>query len=446
MDDYIDRYVSANEKTRLLYERAAKTIPGGVSHNLRYHRPFPLFFKDASGPLLVDVDGHEYVDLWMGHYSQILGHGPKCVRDAILPMCGSGTQWGVPHEGIIRLVEKAVSMMPGDRRMRLTVTGTEATMYAIRLARAHTGRQVTVKMRGGWHGANDNLSHAIKAPFDKAESMGLPDAGLNDMVSVDFNEIEETRIELERLGDRLAAVIVEPVIGSGGFIPASKQFMEMLRQTTRKLGALLIFDEIITGFRLGTGGAQEYFGIQADLVTLGKILGGGFALSAITGRADILEASSPASTLGKSDRVLIGGGTFSEAPLACAAGLAVLKYLDANRGTVYSELERKGETLRSETRKVFEKAGVCARVTGVGSLMQVHFPFQPDCPALRGPHDLARYTDLDKRENEYKLRMMANGVFVMHGGGALSSAHGDEHIERILRATEQTAREMAKGG
>jgi glutamate-1-semialdehyde 2,1-aminomutase len=217
----------------------------------------------------------------------------------------------------------------------------------------------------------------------------------------------------------------------------------MLRSETKRLGALLIFDEVISGFRVALGGAQGRFRITPDLTTLGKITGGGLPVGALVGRREILEKTSPEKKVNKWKRILIGGGTFSAHPLTAAAGAAMLRYLKDYHQEVYSLLESKGEKIRKGVQEALDREGLNAVVTGIGSLFQTHFPFQKG-ETLDSPHSINRFTDIEKREVEFRLRMLTKGVHVMHGGGSLTLAHSDEDIKKIIRAAREVGREMRR--
>jgi len=242
----------------------------------------------------------------------------------------------------------------------------------------------------------------------------------------------------------LAGIILEPVIGEGGFIPATAEYLKMLRSETERVGALLIFDEVITGFRVALGGAQERFGILPDLTTLGKIVGGGFPVGALVGKKEILEKTSPEMKGNKWERILIGGGTFSSHPFTAAAGLAMLQYLKDHAEEVYPLLEANGEKVRKGVQEALRGEGLNATVTGIGSLFQTHFLSQKEV-MLNSPHLIHQFTDVEKREVEFRIRMLTKGVFVMHGGGGLSIAHSDGDIDKIINAAREVGKEMVGG-
>ncbi|MGB9629053.1 MAG: aspartate aminotransferase family protein, partial [Thermodesulfobacteriota bacterium] len=389
-----------------------------------------------------DVDGNEYIDLWMGHYTHILGHQPSIILEAIERQVRDGIHWGILFERQVEWAELICELVPSAEMVRFCCSGTEATMYAVRLARAFTGKKTILKIAGGWHGGNSDLTVGIKMPYDKEESLGLLPEWQKYMKVIPFNDLNGSLKIIEQNREDLAGIILEPVIGEGGFTPATTEYLHMLRTETQKLDALLIFDEVISGFRVSLGGAQERLGILPDLTTLGKIAGGGFPVGALVGRREILEKTSPERKSVKWERILIGGGTFSAHPLTVSAGLAMLRFLKDHSKEIYPFLESKGEGLRKGLQDALDQVPLEAKVTGIASLYQVHFPFKKDV-LFNSPHAIHQFTDIEKREVEFRIRMLTKGVHVMHGGGSLSTAHSDEDIERIIEATKEVAKEMA---
>jgi glutamate-1-semialdehyde 2,1-aminomutase len=416
-------------------------MPGGISHNVHYFPPYPFFVKKGKGSKIWDVDGNEYVDLWMGHYTHILGHYPEVIVEAIKRQLKEGIHWGIVFEKQVEWAELIQELVPCAEMVRFCCSGTEATMYAVRLARAFTGKKIILKIAGGWHGACSDLSLGIKMPYEREESLGLlPELRQHTRV-IFFNDLHKSLEIIDQNKKDLAGIIVEPVIGEGGFIPATMEYLKMLRSETERLGALLIFDEVISGFRVALGGAQEKFGIIPDLATLGKIMGGGFPVGALVGKREILEKTSPEIKGNKWEKIMIGGGTFSSHPFTAAAGLAMLQYLRDHEEEVYPLLEAKGEKVREGVEEALRQEGLNAVVIGIGSLFQTHFPFEKEV-ILNSPHSINQLTDIEKREVEFRIRMLTKGVHVMHGGGGLSIAHSDEDIEIIVEAAREVAKEM----
>lgn len=443
MKHFFDAYRLKTPLSEDLFKRAREVMPGGVSHNIHFFPPYPFFVKKTKGSKVWDVDGNEYVDFWMGNYTHILGYRPRVVVQAIEKQLKEGIHWGMVYEKQIEWAELIRELVPSAEMVRFCCSGTEATMYAVRLARAFTGRKTILKIAGGWHGANPDLSLGIKTPYEREESLGLVPELQQYTKTIPFNDLPGSLDVIHQSEDRLAAIILEPVIGEGGFTPANKEYLRILRSETKKLGALLIFDEVISGFRVALGGAQERFHITPDLTTLGKIVGGGLPVGAVAGKKEILEKTSPEKKVNKWERILIGGGTFSAHPLTAVAGLAMLRYLKDHRQKVYPNLESKGEHVRKGVQESFDREGLNAVVTGVGSLFQTHFPFKKG-EMLNSPHSINRFTDVEKREVEFRVRMLTKGIHVMHGGGCLSIRHSDEDIEKIIKAARKVAREMKK--
>lgn len=419
-------------------------MPGGISHNVHYFPPYPFFIKAAKGSKIWDTDGNQYIDLWMGHYTHILGHHPEVIMDAVERQLREGFHWGIVFEKQVEWAELIQQLVPSAEMVRFCCSGTEATMYAVRLARAYTGKKIILKIAGGWHGANPDLSVGIKMPYEREESLGLFPELIQYTKTIPFNNIPETLQTIHQNRQDLAGIILEPVVGEGGFFPPANDYLTMLRSETERLGALLIFDEVISGFRVALGGAQERFGVIPDLTTLGKVAGGGFPVGALVGKREILERTSPEKKGKKWERILIGGGTFSSHPFTAAAGLAMLSYLRDYEDEVYPLLESRGVKIRKDLQEVFDHEGVNAIVTGIGSLFQTHFPFERTA-VLDSPHAINQSTDIEKREVEFRLRMLSHGVHVMHGGGGLSISHSDEDINKIIEATREVSKEMAEG-
>jgi len=441
MKHFSDAYRLKTPLSENLFKRAKAVMPGGISHNIHYFPPYPFFIKKAKGSKIWDMDGNEYVDLWMGNYTHILGHRPRVVVQAIEKQLKEGIHWGIVYKKQIEWAELIRELVPSAEMVRFCCSGTEATMYAVRLARGFTGKKTILKIAGGWHGANPDLSLGIKIPYEREESLGLLPELQKYTKVIPFNDLSGSLEIIHQNRKDLAGIILEPIVGEGGFTPATKEYLQMLRSKTKKLGALLIFDEVISCFRVALGGAQERFNITPDLTTLGKIVGGGLPVGALVGKRKILEDTSPEKKRNKWEKILIGGGTFSAHPLTAAAGLAMLNYLKDHRGEVYPILESKGEKIRKGVQEALHREGLDAVVTGIGSLFQTHFPFQKG-EVLNSPHSIHRFTDIEKREIEFRIRMLTKGIHVMHGGGCLSIAHSNEDIEKIIKATREVAKEV----
>jgi len=437
------KYICRSRKSLELYHRALQVMAGGVSHNLRYFAPYPCYLARAEGARFWDVDGNEYLDFWMGHYLNILGHTPEPILSALEKQLRQGIQWGIVHELQIELAEIVQRLIPSAEKVRFCCSGTEAVIYARRLARAATSRQKFIKMEGSWHGAGTHSATIDNPDLSQGKRGGSCEDAIQNTILVRFNDVQQAIDRIREHADDLAAVIMEPILGEGGFIPAERKFLEAIREETNRAGALLIFDEIITGFRVGLSGAQGLYNIRPDLTTLGKILGGGMPIGAVVGRADIMELCSPTANLPEYKKTLIGGGTFSCAPLCMRAGIAMLRYLEENAQKIYPYLEAAGNQIRTGIEQAFARYGIAAKCTGIGSLFMTHFP-KIKLEELKDSHTLAVDCDLEKREKELKIRLLNKGVFVMHGGGAISMAHTPADLAIALEKVEEVAKEMAE--
>ncbi|MEJ5377816.1 MAG: aminotransferase class III-fold pyridoxal phosphate-dependent enzyme [bacterium] len=440
--DHIELYLERTRRSRELYEKARRLMPGGVSHRYRFIAPHPFFVEEARGSRIWDVDGNEYVDLWMGHFALILGHKSQVAQDALEEAARVGIHWGIVHEHQVRFAELIQQIVPCAEKVVFGVSGTEVTMYAVRLARGFTRRNTILKMEGGWHGANSELLWAVKPPYQDPESAGLVPGMERYVRAVPFNDLEGTLRIIHEVGDDLAGIIVEPLVGAGGFLAAQKPYLEMLREETRKRGAILIFDEIITGFRLSLKGAQGFYGIVPDLATLGKVVGGGTNLGVIAGRSDVMALCDPTIARPKGQAVVVGGGTFSCSPLSMIVGYRVVEHLKENQDSIYPAIDQKGQRVRASMVAALEERGICAKASGMGSLCGLYFPKAPSM-TIRNPGDIQSFTDVELLDQEFRIRMMNHGVFVMHGGGAISTAHTHEDVQKIIQATQEVASEIA---
>jgi glutamate-1-semialdehyde 2,1-aminomutase len=385
----------------------------------------------AKGSKIFDVDGNEYIDFWMGHCSLILGHSPSKVMEKVKQQIDNGTHYGTSHELEIALAEQVVKMIPSGEMVRFTNSGTEAIMYSIRLARTYTGHHKIAKFEGGWHGGYDAVHVAVKPPLDVPESSGLTSSVLEDTIVLPFNDIEEVKRRIK--DEELAAIIIEPMLGAGGGIPAEREFLMELRQLCSERGTLLIFDEVITGFRLSPGGAQQYYGILPDITVLGKILGGGFPIGATTGRREIMEHMD--ALLYKRPKISFHGGTFCANPVTMTAGLTTLRMLED--GKLLNDLDKRGDYVRRHLSEIFEKHGLDIQVTGVSSLLHTHFTKEK----VRDIHDIFR-ADKEKLL-DYHMHLMTKGIFFLPAKvGALSTAHSIEDLDKLLEEAEGYSRSV----
>ncbi len=428
-------------KSRRLFKRAEKVMPGGVSHNFRLHAPYPVYIKEAYGGRFRDVDGNEFIDYWDGHTGLILGHNPPEIVKAVRRAALKGTHWGIVNKHQVELAELLCKTVPCAEQVRFCCSGTEATMYAVRLARAHTGKKVILKAQGGWHGGSAELSCAVIPPYDMDESMGLLPEAMQYTKHFPLNDLEAVKELIEENRSDFAGIIVEPVIASTGGVAGDPEFFRALLDVTHEAGGVLILDEVITGFRLAPGGGQEYFDVVPDLCTLGKNLCGGMPIGAVAGRREIMELANPKRSSFKNEKVYIGGGTYSANPLSMVAGKLALKIYRDRRDEIYPVLERRGERLRKGMEEAILDCNVMAKVQGISSLFTVVFPYEDGFEA-RSSVDVFTKTDMSKAV-EFNFRMMNHGVYMTHSSGALCTEHSDEDIERTIEAAAEVAKEMA---
>jgi len=413
-------------KSQKLYERARRVLPAGASYFLRFYEPYPFYTEHARGSKLYDVDGNEYIDFWMGHYALILGHSPPKVMREVKRQLNKGTHYGTAHELEIALAEQVTKMVPSARMVRFANSGTEAAMYATRLARTVTQRDRIGKFEGGWHGGYDALHIAVKQPFDVPESKGITQGTLKDTVVLPFNNTEGVKKVLKR--EKLAAVFVEPLLGAGGCVPAHIDFLKELRGLCTENETLLVFDEIVTGFRLAPGGAQQFFGVKPDITILGKILGGGFPVGAITASDEIMGHMNP--LVYKRPKFSFHGGTFCANPVTMTAGLATLKLLQD--GALINQLNRRGDSVRRQLKDIFERKKLEVQVVGIGSLWNTHFTKEK----IRDSNTVARADE--EKLTKYHMHLIENGVFFLpRKTGALSTAHTEADLEKLIAETER---------
>ncbi len=413
-------------------------MPGGVSHNTRDYEPYPIYVSGARGRYLWDEDGNRYTDYWMGHTALILGHSPRVVSNALEAQIGRGTIYGMGSRLSVELAEEVGRCVPCAELVRFCNTGAEATMYLVRLARAHTRRRVVVKISGGWHGYNTQLNKGIRATWNGSEGAGILPQEQSHVLAIPFNDASAAdRVLKENRGD-VAAIFLEPVLGAGGCIPAEKDYLETLRELTSAHGSLLAFDEIITGFRLALGGAQQLYGVKPDLATFGKILGGGLPIGLVCGQKEILSSADP--RLRTSRRfVSIGGGTFSENPLTMTAGLATIRYLKKNESVLYRRLSVMGRELRNGLDRAFRELRVDAHTTGVASLFVTHFTKSEPKNAEQAARGNKSF------QHEYGLGLISRNIFMLPGhAGAISTAHSEADIQRLVRESRRLASRLRK--
>ncbi|MGB6064436.1 MAG: glutamate-1-semialdehyde 2,1-aminomutase [Desulfomonilaceae bacterium] len=424
--------MSITKMSESLFDEAATIIPGGVNSPVRAFKAVglpPRFIRSGRGSRIVDEDGNEFIDYVGSWGPMILGHAHPEVLEAVETAMRNGTSFGAPTRSEVEMARIITEMVPSVEMVRLVNSGTEATMSAIRLARGYTGRDTIIKFSGCYHGHSDSLlarAGSGAATFAVPDSLGVPRHVVEQTMVVPYNDLEAVRLHVEENPNRLAAVIVEPIAGNMGVVPPREGFLLGLRDLCSRDGALLIFDEVITGFRVGPGGAQELYGIKPDLTCLGKIIGGGLPAAAFGGPKAIMEYLAP-----------IGGvyqaGTLSGNPLAVAAGLATLKII--RKDNPYPELERKAALLSKGMEEILTRKSIPHAVNRVGSMLSLFFHSGP----------VTSYEEALQSDKEAFRRffgkMLDNGIYLAPSpfeAWFVNASHKNEDIEKTLEAVEKS--------
>ena len=420
-----------------LFERAKKVLPGGVNSPVRAYRAVgmaPRFITRADGPFIWDEDGRKYIDYVCSWGPMILGHNHPVIREAVEKAVKDGLSFGAPTRREVEIAQLMIDLVPNIEMVRMVNSGTEAVMSALRLARGATGRDKLIKFEGCYHGHSDCMlvnagSSALAGGHPS--SAGVPVGAAKDTLTAQFNDLDSVRELLEGNPGQVAAVIVEPVAANMGVVNPAPGFLPGLRQLCDQHGALLIFDEVITGFRLALGGAQEYFGVRADLVTFGKIIGGGMPVGAYCGSRELLEQVAPCGPVYQA-------GTLSGNPVAMAAGLAQLTYLKEHP-EIYTDLAAKGEKLAAGLRAAAAEAGVPVAINQIGSLLAPFFT----------PTEVTTFTDAKGsdvgRYAKYFQAMLERGVALAPAqfeAMFVSEAHGDAELDATLAAARAALRSL----
>jgi glutamate-1-semialdehyde 2,1-aminomutase len=429
--------MSNHELSKKLFDRAQRTIPGGVNSPVRAFGSVggdPLFIVRSEGSRITDADGNVYLDFVGSWGPMILGHNQEGIRRAVYEALKLGTSFGAPTTGEIELAELVVELVPSVEVVRLVNSGTEATMSAVRLARAATGRPKIIKFRGGYHGHADAFlveAGSGAATLGVPSSPGVTPGAAQDTLVADYNDLNSVRDHFIGAPGEVACIIVEPVSGNMGCVPPAEGFLEGLRSLCDEFGALLIFDEVMTGFRVALGGAQERFGVMPDLTTLGKVIGGGLPVGAYGGREDLMRQVAP-------DGPVYQAGTLSGNPLATAAGTAALSYLRDNPG-VFDTLEERGVQLEKGIQKVMDEKGYPLYWTRVGSMASLFF----------SPDPVTDWHTAAKSDREAFKRffwgMLGRGFYLAPSPFEalfLSTAHTEEDIEQTVENASQVLDEV----
>ena len=393
-----------NDRSKKLFSDAKKVIPGGVNSPVRAFKSVggnPVFIKNAKGPYLFDEDGNKYIDFISSWGPMIIGHAHETVIDAVSNQVNKGTSYGIPTELETKMAELVVSLAPNIDKVRFVNSGTEACMSAVRLARGFTSRDKIIKFSGCYHGHADPFlieAGSGALTFGTPNSPGVTKASASDTLLAKYNNIGEVEQLFKDFGDEIAAVILEPIAGNMGCVLPQDDFIPTLRKLCTKYGSLLIFDEVMTGFRLALGGAQEVLGIDADLVTYGKVIGGGLPVGAFGGKDEIMNFLSP-------DGPVYQAGTLSGNPIAMSAGYAMLNYLNDHK-EIYSSLEQKTIYLRKGFEEGLSKTNISYQINSIGSMISLHFTDEQVIDfrtAKKGDNDFFK---------KYFHGMLANGVYL----------------------------------
>ena len=429
-----------NEKSfrsQVLFERAKKILPGGVNSPVRAFEPWPFFIKYAKGSKLFDVDNKVYIDYCNAYGAMLFGHAYPEVMETVKLQLTGGTLYGAPTEQEVAFAESIQQVYPCMEMLRLVNTGTEATMHAIRAARGYTGRKKIIKFEGCFHGSHDNVlvkAGSGAATFGMPTSLGIPEESTKNTIVLPYNDATAVEDVLKREGNDVAAIIVEPILANVGLILPKTDYLATLRKLASQYSVVLIFDEIITGFRLALGGAQEYFNIQPDLVTLGKILGGGFPVAAFGGKAEIMQNISP-----------IGGvyqaGTFSGNPVSVTAGYTVLYILSQKKNEIYPQLEKITIELCKALSDLSQNYKLSTQIYNIASLYQIFFTHQPVTN-----YSCAKSSNI-KMFNAYFHELLKQGVFIPPSQFETcftSTAHSLEDINCTITAFDKALAAASK--
>jgi glutamate-1-semialdehyde 2,1-aminomutase len=428
---------AVNSKSRELFERAKKILPGGVNSPVRAFEPYPFFVNRAKGARLFGADGESYIDYCMAYGALLFGHANAEVVNAVNGELWKGILYGVPTELEVEFAEQIRALFPSMEMLRQVNSGTEATMHAIRAARGYTGRKKIVKFEGCFHGSHDNVlvkAGSGAATFGTPNSAGIPVETTQNTLVLPYNSMEALEEAAKSEGHDIAAVIVEPVIGNAGLILPNKNYLSYMRKLTEEYRIVLIFDEIITGFRLAIGGAQERFNVKPDMTTLGKVLGGGFPIAAFGGKKEIMQNISPS---GK----VYQAGTFSGNPVSTTAGCTVLKILSERRNEIYPRLEKNCEELKKALTDLAANHHVEAQVYSIASMYQIFFSAQPVVD-----WNSAKQSDT-QRFQAFFQELLKQGIFIPPSQFEtcfLSTAHVEDDLKLTIKAFDKALHVASK--
>ena len=425
--------------SKIIYEKAKKAIPGGVNSPVRafqsVDKEYPIFIKSGNGSKLYDEDGNEYVDMIGSWGPMILGHNYPQVLEIVKKELENGTSFGLPTKKEVELAELVKSCFPSIEKLRLTTSGTEAAMASVRLARAFTGKNKIVKFEGCYHGHSDSL--LVKAgsgllTFAHQDSNGITEGVVKDTITLPFGDFEKLKETLESEKD-IARVIIEPIPANMGLIETKKEYLEKIREITKKEKVVLIFDEVISGFRISLGGAQEVFGITPDLTVLGKIIGGGYPVGGFGGKKEIMDLISPVGNV-------YHAGTLSGNPISVAAGIETISILKKNT-EIYENINTKTENLINQINELIKKYSIPASVNHFGSLFTIFFSKEKVDTLEKA------ISSNDEFYSIYFDTMLENGIIVppsKYEAHFISYVHNNEDMEKFLTGTEKTFKKISE--
>ena len=434
----VSRYKASTPKSRELQEEASRYLPGGSSRGTSYFDPYPAFIDHGEGHYVYDVDGNRYLDFMINATSLIMGHANSLIVQALQEQAARGTAFSGPTEAQVRLAKILCDRLPSVDRIRFTNSGTEGTLMAVRVARAFTGRHKIAKFEGGYHGSHEYVSVSVRPPASKLDPLGptaipeypgQPPSVAQDVLVLPYNNLDASGRIIRKHKDELACVIMEVVASAFGYLPANPTFLSGIRELTRELGILLIFDEV-QSLRLAPGGAQELMGVVPDITALGKIIGGGMAAGAFGGREEIMALYDP--TEGGAD--IPHAGTFNANPMTMVAGEVTMSHLTPE---VYDRLDRLGGMLREKLRAVFDELEVPAQVTGIGSFYGIHFTQEEITnyrSSIRG----------DQAKNKALFTGLLNeGVLPnANAGGSLNVLTTEAEVDALVDATRRVVQRI----
>ena len=434
----IELYAARTPKSRALQKEAEGYLPGGSSRSTVYFAPYPAFIERGQGHYLYDVDGNRYLDFMLNATSLIMGHAHPLVVQALQTQAARGTAFSGPTESQIRLSKMLCDRIPSMETVRFTNSGTEGTLMAVRVARAFTGRHKIAKFEGGYHGSHEYVEVSVRPPADKLdpdgptaipEFPGQPPGVADDVIVLPYNDLERSERLIRENKDELACVIMEPVASAFGYLPAGLGFLHEVRELTRELNILLIFDEV-QSFRVAPGGAQEHFRVAPDITTLGKVIGGGMPVGAFGGRRDIMALYDPT----RDGSIIPHAGTFNANPMTMVAGEAVLGHLTPE---VYQMLDDLGVTLRRKLRAVFDELEVPAQITGLASFFGIHFTSE----------EITDYRSVVRCNREMNralfMGLLNEGFFLQTNcAGSLSTLTTESEVDALVEATRKVVQRI----